>query len=66
MAYNKPLIVVIPLIFCLLFGAWWLYLDSNRYEIVPTAQGFGAFKYDRKTGETWYLSGNATPEKLRN
>jgi hypothetical protein len=54
---NRTAIAIVALVITGTLGGTYLYLSSNRYYIIPAAEGM-AYQIDRKTGETWLLVGD--------
>jgi len=51
---NKTVIGVVVILSVAALIGLFLYTESTRYEVVGVGRG-GAYKVNRKTGETWLL-----------
>ena len=51
-------VVLAVVILVAVLGAYWLYLNHNRFYIVVSSKGL-AYEVDRRTGKTWVLRGSA-------
>jgi hypothetical protein len=55
---SREVVTVIGMFAVIGLIAFYIWSDHNRYYIIPGSGGAGAYQIDRKTGQSWVISGN--------